>query len=172
MPRSAIRWRRPRSPMPPMSARGAFRPKNICSAPRPDGSPEGIIMAALAQRSALPETPVLRTVAELRAQIGEWRGQGETIGLVPTMGALHEGHLTLVRQAKAECSRAVATLFVNPTQFAPAEDFDAYPRDEAKDRALLAEAGCDLLYAPGVLEIYPQGFSTTVTVAHVSEGME
>jgi pantoate--beta-alanine ligase len=129
-------------------------------------------MAALAQRSAILETPVLRTVADLRAQIGEWRGQGETVGLVPTMGALHEGHLALVRQAKAECSRAVATLFVNPTQFAPAEDFDAYPRDEAKDRALLAAVGCDLLFAPSVETVYPEGFSTQVEVKGLSRHLD
>jgi pantoate--beta-alanine ligase len=110
------------------------------------------------------ETPVLRTVADLRAQIAQWRGAAETIGLVPTMGALHEGHLTLVRRAKAECGRAVATLFVNPTQFAPTEDFDAYPRDESRDRALLATAGCDLLFAPAVESVYPPGFSTVVEV--------
>src|SRR5262245_35324822 len=121
-------------------------------------------MAALTPHSAKSETPVLRTVADLRAQIGEWHSTGETAGLVPTMGALHEGHLTVVRQAKAECSRAVATLFVNPTQFAPTEDFDAYPRDEAKDRALLASVGCDLLFAPSVETVYPAGFSTVVEV--------
>jgi pantoate--beta-alanine ligase len=121
-------------------------------------------MATLAQCPATQEVPVLRTVAALRAQIAEWRSAAETIGLAPTMGALHEGHLTLVRRAKAECGRAVATLFVNPTQFAPTEDFDAYPRDEAKDRALLASAGCDLLFAPSVADVYPPGFSTGVEV--------
>jgi pantoate--beta-alanine ligase len=125
-------------------------------------------MVALAQRSTINETPVLRMIADLRAQIGEWRRLGETVGLVPTMGALHEGHLTLARQAKAECSRVVATLFVNPTQFAPAEDFDAYPRDEAKDRALLATVGCDLLFAPSVETVYPEGFSTVVEVKELT----
>jgi pantoate--beta-alanine ligase len=121
-------------------------------------------MGALAHSSIKNETPVLRTVADLRAQIAQWRGAAETIGLVPTMGALHEGHLTLVRHARAECGRAVATLFVNPTQFAPTEDFDAYPRDEARDSALLATAGCDLLFAPAVESVYPPGFSTVVEV--------
>jgi pantoate--beta-alanine ligase len=114
----------------------------------------------------------VRTLADLRATVATWRRAGETVALVPTMGALHEGHLSLVRLARAKATRVVASLFVNPTQFSPAEDFDAYPRDEAKDADLLAAAGCDLLYAPGVLEIYPPGFSTTVTVAQVSEGME
>ena len=125
-------------------------------------------MVALAQRSTINETPVLRMIADLRAQIGEWRRLGETVGLVPTMGALHEGHLTLARKAKAECSRVVATLFVNPTQFAPAEDFGAYPRDEAKDRALLATVGCDLLFAPSVETVYPEGFSTVVEVKELT----
>jgi len=88
------------------------------------------------------------------------------------MGALHEGHLSLVRRAKEDAGRVVASVFVNPTQFAPGEDFEAYPRDEARDAELLASVGCDLLYAPGVGEIYPEGFSTTVTVSGVSEPLE
>lgn len=129
-------------------------------------------MTALAHPSTTAGTPVLRTVAELRARIAEWCSRGETVGLVPTMGALHEGHLTLVRRAKAECSRAVATLFVNPTQFAPSEDFDAYPRDEAKDRALLATVGCDLLFAPTVDAVYPAGFSTVVAVKGLTRHLD
>jgi pantoate--beta-alanine ligase len=120
----------------------------------------------------MPELAVVRTVAALRERVASWRRAGERVALVPTMGALHEGHLSLVRLARGKAERVVASLFVNPTQFSPAEDFDAYPRDEGRDSQLLAEAGCDLLYAPGVLEIYPQGFSTTVTVAQVSDGME
>jgi pantoate--beta-alanine ligase len=112
---------------------------------------------------------VLRRVGELRARLATWRQGGESVGLVPTMGALHDGHLALVRQAKAECRRAVATIFVNPTQFGPAEDFAVYPRDESGDRLLLAAAGTDLLFAPGVDEIYPAGFATTVTVAGLTE---
>jgi pantoate--beta-alanine ligase len=129
-------------------------------------------MAVLAQASATGEMPVVRTVRDLRAQVGEWRRAGETVGLVPTMGALHEGHLTLARRAKTECSRAVATLFVNPTQFAPAEDFDAYPRDEAKDGALLATVGCDLLFAPAVDTVYPDGFSTVVEVKGLTRHLD
>ena len=116
--------------------------------------------------------PIVRTVAALRAQVAAWRAAGHRVALVPTMGALHEGHLSLVRLGREKAERVVTSLFVNPTQFAPAEDLDAYPRDEAKDAALLAGAGCDLLYAPTVGEIYPQGFATTVTVAGVSAPMD
>ncbi len=116
--------------------------------------------------------PVARTVHDLRAQVSLWRGAGETVALVPTMGALHEGHLSLVRLGLEKADRVVASIFVNPTQFAPHEDFAAYPRGEDRDAALLAEAGCDLLYAPHAGEIYPQGFSTTVTVAGVSEPLD
>ncbi|WP_421931693.1 pantoate--beta-alanine ligase [Phenylobacterium sp.] len=115
---------------------------------------------------------IVRTVADLRAQVAAWRAAGETVGLVPTMGALHEGHLSLVTLAKSRARRVVASVFVNPTQFAPHEDFDAYPRDEARDAALLQGAGCDLLFAPGVAEMYAPGFSTTVTVAGVSEPLD
>ncbi|MDB5440243.1 MAG: panC [Caulobacteraceae bacterium] len=116
--------------------------------------------------------PILRTVKDLRAQIAAWRATGETIGLVPTMGALHEGHLSLVTLAKVRASRAVATLFVNPTQFGPNEDLSRYPRDEAGDAAKLAGAGCDALFAPGVDEVYPPGFSTTICVSGVSEPLD
>ena len=118
------------------------------------------------------ELPVVRTVAELRARVRGWRAGGERVGLVPTMGALHEGHLSLVRRAKESAGRVVASVFVNPTQFAPGEDFAAYPRDEARDAELLASVGCDLLYAPPVEVIYPEGFATTVTVSGVSAELE
>jgi len=114
----------------------------------------------------------VRTVADLRAHVGAWRGAGERVALVPTMGALHEGHLSLVRLARSRAGRVVASLFVNPSQFAAGEDLAAYPRDEGRDCALLAGAGCDLLYAPADDEIYPPGFSTTVTVTGVSAVME
>lgn len=116
--------------------------------------------------------PVVRTVADLRSQVAIWRREGLRIGFVPTMGALHEGHLSLVRLARTRADRVVASVFVNPTQFGPNEDFDAYPRDEARDAALLAGAGCDLLFAPTVSEMYPPGASTTVTVAGVSEPLD
>jgi pantoate--beta-alanine ligase len=116
--------------------------------------------------------PIARTVAALRVQIAAWRAAGLKVGLVPTMGALHEGHLSLVRLAAAHADRVVASLFVNPTQFAAHEDLDAYPRDEARDADLLAATGCDLLYAPTVAEMYAPGFSTQVTVAGVSDPLE
>lgn len=118
--------------------------------------------------------PVVRRVADLRAVVAAWRrAPGARIGLTPTMGALHEGHLSLVARARAAdggaATHVVASLFVNPTQFGPNEDFDAYPRDEARDAALLREAGCALLFAPTVTEMYPAGFATRVTVDRVSE---
>ena len=116
--------------------------------------------------------PIVRTVADLRSQVDAWKAEGRRVGLVPTMGALHEGHLSLVRLAGERADRVVASVFVNPTQFAPHEDFDAYPRDEARDAALLAAAGCSLLFAPSVAEMYPPGASTTVTVAGVSEPLD
>ena len=116
--------------------------------------------------------PTVRTVAALRAQVAAWRAAGQRVALVPTMGFLHEGHLSLVRLGRTRAERVVASLFVNPTQFAPSEDFEAYPRDEARDAALLASAGYDLLYAPTVGEMYPQGFSTSVSVAGVSAPMD
>jgi pantoate--beta-alanine ligase len=116
--------------------------------------------------------PVARTVADLRRQVSAWRADGLRVGLVPTMGALHEGHLSLVRRALEDADRVIASLFVNPAQFAPHEDFDAYPRGEERDAALLAGAGCHLLYAPQASEIYPPGFATTVTVSGVSAPLE
>ncbi|WP_397423307.1 pantoate--beta-alanine ligase [Phenylobacterium sp.] len=116
--------------------------------------------------------PIVRTVAELRAQVAAWRRAGLHVGFVPTMGALHEGHLSLVRLAGAKADRVVASIFVNPTQFGPGEDFTTYPRDEPADAAMLARAGCDLLYAPSVAEMYPEGAATTVTVTGVSEPLD
>ncbi|CAO3417803.1 pantoate--beta-alanine ligase [Azospirillum doebereinerae] len=115
--------------------------------------------------------PVLRTVADLRAQVAAWRAQGLTVALVPTMGALHDGHLGLVRRGRELADRVVASVFVNPTQFAPHEDFDRYPRDEVGDSAKLASAGCHALYAPTVREMYPQGFATAISVGGPSEGL-
>lgn len=116
--------------------------------------------------------PVVRTVANLRAQVRAWRQAGLKVGFVPTMGALHEGHLSLVRLARTKADRVVASIFVNPTQFAPHEDFEAYPRDEAGDMAQLASAGCDLLFSPTVGEMYPAGAATTVTVEGVTASMD
>lgn len=116
--------------------------------------------------------PVARDVPALRDAVRVWRKAGLTVGLVPTMGALHEGHLSLVRAAKERCDRVVASLFVNPRQFAPHEDFERYPRDEAGDSAMLASAGCDLLFAPERSVMYPDGFATSVIVADVSVPLE
>ncbi|HMB47822.1 MAG TPA: pantoate--beta-alanine ligase [Afifellaceae bacterium] len=115
--------------------------------------------------------PIVRTVADLRAAVGNWRAEEESVAVVPTMGALHEGHLSLVRAAKARADRVIVTLFVNPKQFDDADDLTAYPRTEANDAAKLAPLGADLLYAPDAGEIYPPGFSTNVSVAGVSEGL-
>lgn len=117
----------------------------------------------------MTELIVVRRIAELRAVLAGWRRAGDGIGLVPTMGALHDGHVALVRRSRAECRRTVATIFVNPTQFGPREDFSLYPRDEAGDRALLQAEGADLLFAPDPPEIYPPGFATTVTVAGLTD---
>ena len=113
--------------------------------------------------------PTARTIAELRSALAPARSSGATIGLVPTMGALHEGHLSLLRRARADCDVVVVSLFVNPTQFGEGEDFERYPRDERRDAALAAEAGADVLFAPGPGEMYPEGFSTSVTVPGLSE---
>jgi len=115
---------------------------------------------------------VVRTVADLRALVGGWRRQGQSVGLVPTMGCLHAGHLALVERALAENRRAVATLFVNPKQFDHPDDLAAYPRDEARDQALLRQAGCDALFAPDVDEMYPAGFATTVTMRGLTDRLE
>ncbi|KAA0253991.1 MAG: pantoate--beta-alanine ligase [Acidobacteria bacterium] len=112
------------------------------------------------------------TAAALAEALEEFRSDGERIALVPTMGALHDGHLSLVRLARGKARRVVVSLFVNPKQFGPAEDLDRYPRDLEGDSAKLAAEGVDLLFAPPVEEVYPPGFSTTVRVAGVSEGME
>lgn len=116
--------------------------------------------------------PMVRTVADLRETVSDWRRQGFTVGFVPTMGALHDGHLGLVREAGQRADRVVASVFVNPTQFAPHEDLGRYPRQEAKDAELLAGAGCHLLFAPSVEAMYPADASTTITVAGPSEGLE
>lgn len=116
--------------------------------------------------------PIVRTVVELRAQVRAWRAAGETVAMTPTMGALHEGHLSLVRLARTRADRVVASIFVNPAQFGPNEDFERYPRDEGGDARLLASAGCDLLYAPDVSQIYPPGYATKVSVSGVSEPLD
>jgi len=106
----------------------------------------------------------VRAKAELRDALESARREGERIGLVPTMGYLHEGHLSLLRAARRRCDVVVMSLFVNPAQFGPGEDLDSYPRDEARDAGLAERAGVDLIYAPPVEEVYPEGFATTVEV--------
>jgi pantoate--beta-alanine ligase len=113
-----------------------------------------------------------RTAPDLRRAVDAWRAAGERIGLVPTMGALHAGHLSLVRLAREHASRVVASVFVNPTQFGPNEDFNRYPRQPEADARLLETAGCDLLFLPEVATIYPPGNATFVEPAGAAEGLE
>ena len=119
-----------------------------------------------------PDLPVARTIADLRERVSGWKRQGFTVGFVPTMGALHEGHLTLVREASQRADRVVASVFVNPTQFAAHEDLGSYPRQETRDAELLAGAGCALMYAPAVEEMYPADATTTISVGAPAEGLE
>ena len=114
----------------------------------------------------------LRTVAELRTALAPARRAGRTIGLVPTMGALHEGHLALLRRARAQCDVVVVSLFVNPAQFNESADLERYPRRERDDAGLAAEAGADLLFAPAVDEVYPPGFATAVEVLGLTDRLE
>jgi pantoate--beta-alanine ligase len=115
---------------------------------------------------------VIRDLDALRRQTAAWRKADETIALVPTMGALHEGHLDLVRLAKSQCTHAVVSIFVNPAQFAPHEDFDRYPRDEAGDLAKLKRVGCDLVWSPERSLMYPDDFATRIVPAGAAEGLE
>lgn len=112
---------------------------------------------------------IIRRLSDLAPALLSWREAGEKIALVPTMGALHSGHMVLIEAAKAEADRVVASIFVNPLQFGPTEDLDRYPRQEAEDAELLQHHGCDLLWLPTADQLYPPGFSTTVSVAGVSE---
>lgn len=125
-------------------------------------------MPAMTIQSTLP---IFRTVAALRQTIAEWRGQGLRVALIPTMGALHAGHMALVTRALQLADRAVASVFVNPTQFGPQEDFASYPRRESQDALLLLKTGAHGLYAPPVEEMYPEGFATAITVGGPSEGL-
>jgi pantoate--beta-alanine ligase len=116
--------------------------------------------------------PTLRTVRELRAALVPARREGRSIGLVPTMGALHEGHLSLIRRAREECDTVVVSVFVNPSQFEDRGDLERYPRQEARDAALAAEAGADMVFAPSIEEIYPAGFATQVQVLGLTDRLE
>lgn len=119
---------------------------------------------------------IVRTVTELRSRVRQRRARAvpgrHAIGLVPTMGALHEGHIALVRRAREACDTVVVSLFVNPTQFNQASDLDAYPRTEVADAALVADAGGDVLFAPSAAEVYPSGFGTTIDVGAIAQPLE
>jgi pantoate--beta-alanine ligase len=114
----------------------------------------------------------LRRIDAVRRAVAAWRGLGHRIAFVPTMGAIHAGHLSLVRRARARGGRVVASIFVNPLQFGPREDYRRYPRTLARDRALLRDAGVDLLWRPEVQDLYPEGFRTRVTVTGLSDVLE
>lgn len=115
---------------------------------------------------------VVRTVDALRTRLAEWRRDGARIGLVPTMGALHDGHYSLVERAVSEADQVCTTLFVNPKQFGPNEDFERYPRNEDEDAVALQQRGVTLLYAPDVAAIYPEDFATVVTVPGIGDRLE
>ncbi len=115
--------------------------------------------------------PILRTVSALRLAVAQWRREGARVAVVPTMGALHDGHLSLVHAALRSADRVIVTLFVNPKQFNNASDLAAYPRTEEEDAAKLAPLGADVLYAPDAAEMYRDGFATAVSVSGVSEGL-
>jgi pantoate--beta-alanine ligase len=132
---------------------------------KPVGSP-------LLAGSRAPTVKVASTVKELRREVARWRAGGERVALVPTMGALHEGHLALVEEGRRRADRVVASIFVNPTQFAPHEDFAKYPRTLDRDLEMLATRHCDLVWAPEVAEMYPEGFATRVVPAGAAEGLE
>ena len=114
---------------------------------------------------------ILHTAAEVKARLRPLQAQGIKVGLVPTMGALHEGHLSLVRQLAPDVEVVAASIFVNPMQFGPKEDLAKYPRDLAGDAAKLASVGCHLVYAPDAIDVYPPGFQTAVEVSEVSQGL-
>lgn len=118
------------------------------------------------------DVTVARSVAALRRQVAAWRSRGERIGLVPTMGALHAGHLALVAASQTQCARTVVSIFVNPKQFGPREDFAAYPRPETDDLAKLTVAGADMAYIPAIDEMYPDGFTTTISLGGPAEPLE
>ncbi len=123
-------------------------------------------------RGGLTTLEVVHTVAWMKHLSRQARAEGRRVGFVPTMGALHEGHLSLVRAAQRECAPVVVSIFVNPLQFGPGEDYDRYPRTFEQDRMLLEQAGVEILFAPTVEELYPPGFATTVTVGGHTERLE
>ena len=119
----------------------------------------------------MPSASLVRTIQDLRKRLAAWRKAGESVALVPTMGALHEGHLSLVTLAKSKADRVVVSIFVNPIQFGPREDFGTYPRDEAGDLKKLGDAGVDLVFAPEAAEMYPEDFKTLIKIGDLTEGL-
>lgn len=113
--------------------------------------------------------PIVRTKAELRARVAGWKAAGETVGVVPTMGALHQGHLSLVRAAEEACDRVIVTIFVNPKQFNNPEDLEKYPRTEKEDAQKLSHHRVDMVYVPGPDQIYPEGFATNISISGLTE---
>lgn len=136
-----------------------------------DRVPSGPLMSP-AHIGARSTVQTIRSVDLLRESVAALRADGGAVALVPTMGALHDGHMALVEEARKRAPHVVASIFVNPMQFAPTEDLARYPRRLAKDSAMLAEAGCALLWAPEVDEMYPAGFATTISVSGLTEGFE
>lgn len=114
---------------------------------------------------------IITTVADMKARVAEWRAQGLTIGLTPTMGALHEGHMSLMERARTECDRVVASVFVNPIQFGPNEDYDAYPRDLERDATIAESKGVDVVFHPSVEEMYPNNYNTYVVMETLTDSL-
>jgi pantoate--beta-alanine ligase len=119
----------------------------------------------------MPSASLVRTIHDLRKRVAAWRQAGESVALVPTMGALHAGHLSLVGLAKSKADHVVVSIFVNPIQFGPREDFSTYPRDEAGDLKKLGDAGVDIVFAPDAAEMYPEGFKTLIKIGDLTEGL-
>jgi pantoate--beta-alanine ligase len=143
-------------------------PNGCASAYAPARPKRCLIVASIDSGDSMQ---TIRSIGALRSAVAQLRHDGGRVALVPTMGALHEGHLTLIRAARAEADHVVASIFVNPTQFGPNEDLDAYPRREAADAALLAAAGTAILWAPDVATMYPDGHATRIRVAGVSDSL-
>lgn len=120
----------------------------------------------------MPSPEVFRSIADMRAQVAAWKADGSRVGLVPTMGALHDGHLSLVEAISAQADKIIVSIFVNPTQFAAHEDLDTYPRQEAADLAALANTKANAIFAPSVSDMYPDGFATGITMQGAALGLE